>query len=150
MLGRHAVFGVIGLILALCACTSPGAVGSSAPSPTVSPSSIVSASLSVSASPSVSAAAGGASASTTTACLARAIYSLFPNVLGAIDTLSAQQRSDIVAALEAYNFGTNPTALSWRDYVIAALKTGSFPSQPIRDTVITQFLAGQSGLKPCP
>jgi len=72
-------------------------------------------------------------------------WDLLQQNLDNLATLPAAQRDEIVAALTAYDFGSDATGATWRDGFVAALEngdaTGSFG---------TAWLVGSVSLKACP
>ena len=99
-------------------------------------------------SPTLAAMTVGPSASTSAACMDAATLDLVQKNMGKFDKLTQAQRDSIVAALEAYDFGTDATSAKWRDDVVAAIKKGD--SGHVWVGLAMSFAMGTVSLKACP
>jgi hypothetical protein len=93
------------------------------------------------------AATASPSAEALAACMDKATLDLFIKNLSKLEELTQAQRDTIVAALEAYDFGSDATGAKWRDDVVAAVKKGDFSGAGLGAMAI---VSGSVSLKACP
>jgi hypothetical protein len=114
--GRLAVFATV-LLVAACAS------GASIATPTTQPSATVTQGATPtlpSVSPTALATASAISSATSAACMDAATLDLLLHPPGQnFQSLTDAQIAAIVAALRAYDFGSDATAVQWRDQIVA-------------------------------